>query len=177
MSSTLTGDAADQGKAKVGLRLPHRLALGYRLYARYLADRVFALRADEPVPAHTRADGVDFVEALQLCSARAGCLVDLAGADAAAQVELARKLSERAQALTGGQPLRPWVRAVRSDAGWLWPNGDRVADALWTDGVPPEIGRCARFDAGGRLTATTCVGSGSTVCVFGDARAVACEVN
>ncbi|MCA9537882.1 MAG: hypothetical protein KC620_03275 [Myxococcales bacterium] len=122
-------------------------------------------------------DGVDFVEALQVCSARAGCLVDLAGADAAAQVELARKLSERAQALTGGQPLRPWVRAVRSDAGWLWPNGDRVADALWTDGVPPEIGRCARFDAGGRLTATTCVGSGSTVCVFGDARAAACEVN
>lgn len=37
------------------------LALGYRFYSRYLAERVFALRDDEPVPAVTRADGVDFV--------------------------------------------------------------------------------------------------------------------
>lgn len=36
-------------------------ALGYRFYSRFLAERVFALRADEPVPAQTRADGIDFV--------------------------------------------------------------------------------------------------------------------
>jgi len=35
--------------------------LGYRFYSRYLARAVFALRADEPVPARTRADGVDYV--------------------------------------------------------------------------------------------------------------------
>ncbi|MDP6956783.1 MAG: carbon starvation CstA family protein, partial [Planctomycetota bacterium] len=37
------------------------LALGYRLYSRYLARRVFDLRVDEPVPAVEREDGVDFV--------------------------------------------------------------------------------------------------------------------
>lgn len=36
-------------------------ALGYRFYARYLARRVLALRADEPVPARELEDGVDFV--------------------------------------------------------------------------------------------------------------------
>ncbi len=36
-------------------------ALGYRFYARFLADRVFELRADEPMPSVTHADGVDFV--------------------------------------------------------------------------------------------------------------------
>jgi carbon starvation protein len=36
-------------------------ALGYRFYARFLADRVFALRADEPVPSRELEDGVDFV--------------------------------------------------------------------------------------------------------------------
>lgn len=36
-------------------------ALGYRYYARYLARRVFDLKADEPVPAVTNEDGVDFV--------------------------------------------------------------------------------------------------------------------
>ncbi len=35
--------------------------LGYRFYARHLADKVFGLRADEPVPARTMADGVDYV--------------------------------------------------------------------------------------------------------------------
>lgn len=36
-------------------------ALGYRYYSRYLAQRVFELRADEPVPAVDKADGVDYV--------------------------------------------------------------------------------------------------------------------
>ncbi len=35
--------------------------LGYRFYSRFLADRVFGLQADEPVPAHAKADGVDYV--------------------------------------------------------------------------------------------------------------------
>lgn len=35
--------------------------LGYRYYSRFLADRVFQIRADEPVPAHEHEDGVDFV--------------------------------------------------------------------------------------------------------------------
>lgn len=37
------------------------LALGYRFYSRFLAERVFRLDPDEPVPAVTREDGVDFV--------------------------------------------------------------------------------------------------------------------
>lgn len=37
------------------------LALGYRFYSRYLAERVFRLRADEPVPAAEQEDGIDFV--------------------------------------------------------------------------------------------------------------------
>jgi carbon starvation protein len=37
------------------------LALGYRFYSRYLAHRVFGLRADEAVPAVEKEDGVDFV--------------------------------------------------------------------------------------------------------------------
>ena len=36
-------------------------ALGYVVYSRFLARRVFALRADHPTPAHTREDGVDYV--------------------------------------------------------------------------------------------------------------------
>jgi carbon starvation protein len=36
-------------------------ALGYRFYSRFLADRVFALSANEPVPARDLEDGVDFV--------------------------------------------------------------------------------------------------------------------
>ncbi len=36
-------------------------ALGYRFYARFLSDRVFQLRADEPVPARELEDGVDYV--------------------------------------------------------------------------------------------------------------------
>ena len=35
--------------------------LGYRFYGRFLAERVFSLRADEPVPARELEDGVDFV--------------------------------------------------------------------------------------------------------------------
>lgn len=35
--------------------------LGYRFYSRFLADRVFQIRADEPVPAREHEDGVDFV--------------------------------------------------------------------------------------------------------------------
>lgn len=35
--------------------------LGYRFYSRYLARKVFDLRDDEPVPAVTQADGVDYV--------------------------------------------------------------------------------------------------------------------
>lgn len=35
--------------------------LGYVLYARFLARRVFALRDDWPTPAHTLEDGVDYV--------------------------------------------------------------------------------------------------------------------
>ncbi len=37
------------------------LALGYRFYSRYLADSLFRLRADEPVPSVDQEDGVDFV--------------------------------------------------------------------------------------------------------------------
>lgn len=36
-------------------------ALGYRYYSRFLAERVFALRADEPVPSRELADGIDYV--------------------------------------------------------------------------------------------------------------------
>jgi len=36
-------------------------ALGYRFYASFLAQRIFALREDEPVPARELEDGVDFV--------------------------------------------------------------------------------------------------------------------
>jgi carbon starvation protein len=36
-------------------------ALGYRFYSRFLAERVFALRDDEPVPSRELEDGVDFV--------------------------------------------------------------------------------------------------------------------
>lgn len=35
--------------------------LGYRFYSRFLARTVFELRDDEPTPAHTQADGVDYV--------------------------------------------------------------------------------------------------------------------
>ncbi len=35
--------------------------LGYRLYSRYIAERVFVLREDEPVPARVLEDGVDYV--------------------------------------------------------------------------------------------------------------------
>ena len=35
--------------------------LGYRFYSRFLAERIFELRADEPVPAHELEDGVDYV--------------------------------------------------------------------------------------------------------------------
>jgi len=37
------------------------LALGYRFYSRWLADKLFRLRDDEPVPAVANEDGVDFV--------------------------------------------------------------------------------------------------------------------
>ncbi|HKX45864.1 MAG TPA: carbon starvation protein A [Planctomycetota bacterium] len=37
------------------------LCVGYRWYSRFLADRLFALRADERMPADEHADGVDFV--------------------------------------------------------------------------------------------------------------------
>jgi len=36
-------------------------ALGYRFYSRFLAERVFALRDDEPVPSRLLEDGVDYV--------------------------------------------------------------------------------------------------------------------
>jgi carbon starvation protein len=36
-------------------------ALGYRFYSRYLAQRVFGLRSDEPVPSRELEDGVDYV--------------------------------------------------------------------------------------------------------------------
>lgn len=35
--------------------------LGYRFYSKFLAEKIFQLRADEPVPAHQHADGIDFV--------------------------------------------------------------------------------------------------------------------
>jgi len=37
------------------------LSLGYRYYSRFLAERVFRLEADEPVPAVEKEDGVDYV--------------------------------------------------------------------------------------------------------------------
>ena len=36
-------------------------AIGYRFYSRFLARKIFALSADEPVPARELEDGVDFV--------------------------------------------------------------------------------------------------------------------
>ncbi len=36
-------------------------AIGYRFYSRFLADRVFGLRRDEPVPSRQYSDGVDYV--------------------------------------------------------------------------------------------------------------------
>jgi carbon starvation protein len=36
-------------------------ALGYRYYSRFLSERVFRLRADEPVPARELEDGIDYV--------------------------------------------------------------------------------------------------------------------
>jgi carbon starvation protein len=36
-------------------------AIGYRFYSRFLADRVFGLRRDEPVPSRQLNDGVDYV--------------------------------------------------------------------------------------------------------------------
>ena len=35
--------------------------VGYVFYSRYLATKVFALRADHPTPAHTMEDGIDYV--------------------------------------------------------------------------------------------------------------------
>ena len=37
------------------------LALGYRFYSRWLAEHLFRLRADEPIPSRQHEDGVDFV--------------------------------------------------------------------------------------------------------------------
>lgn len=37
------------------------LGAGYRFYSRFLAQRVFGVRDDEPVPSESLADGVDFV--------------------------------------------------------------------------------------------------------------------
>ncbi len=37
------------------------LALGYRFYSKFLAEKLFALRDDEPMPAREHEDGVDFV--------------------------------------------------------------------------------------------------------------------
>jgi carbon starvation protein len=36
-------------------------SLGYRFYSRFLADRIFALSPDEPVPSRELTDGVDYV--------------------------------------------------------------------------------------------------------------------
>ncbi len=36
-------------------------ALGYRFYSKYLAEHVFQLRAEEPVPSHELRDGIDYV--------------------------------------------------------------------------------------------------------------------
>ncbi len=36
-------------------------AIGYRFYSRFLANRVFGLRRDEPVPSRQYSDGVDYV--------------------------------------------------------------------------------------------------------------------
>ena len=36
-------------------------ALGYRYYSRFLAEKLFVLRSDEPVPSVELEDGVDFV--------------------------------------------------------------------------------------------------------------------
>ena len=35
--------------------------VGYVFYSRFLATKVFALRADHPTPAHTMEDGIDYV--------------------------------------------------------------------------------------------------------------------
>ncbi len=37
------------------------LALGYRLYSKHLATRIFGVQADEPMPSVVHEDGVDFV--------------------------------------------------------------------------------------------------------------------
>ncbi|MEE8558762.1 MAG: carbon starvation CstA family protein, partial [Myxococcota bacterium] len=36
-------------------------ALGYRFYSKFLSERVFGLRPDEPVPAKELRDGIDYV--------------------------------------------------------------------------------------------------------------------
>ena len=36
-------------------------AVGYRFYSRFLADVIFQLREDEPVPSREFEDGVDYV--------------------------------------------------------------------------------------------------------------------
>ena len=36
-------------------------AFGYLVYSRYIATKIFELRADHPTPAHTMEDGVDYV--------------------------------------------------------------------------------------------------------------------
>ena len=36
-------------------------AIGYRLYSKFLSNRLFELRHDVQTPAHTKSDGVDFV--------------------------------------------------------------------------------------------------------------------
>lgn len=45
----------------VGLFCLIAYALGYRLYARYLAQRVFRLDDENPTPAHTMRDDIDYV--------------------------------------------------------------------------------------------------------------------
>jgi carbon starvation protein len=36
-------------------------AVGYRIYGRFLSEKIFQLRADEPVPSREHTDGVDYV--------------------------------------------------------------------------------------------------------------------
>jgi carbon starvation protein len=47
--------------ALVALIVIATFSLGYRFYSRFLADRIFALSPDEPVPSRELMDGVDYV--------------------------------------------------------------------------------------------------------------------
>jgi len=53
--------AAPMDAALAALAAFFAYAIGYRIYSRHLAGRVFSLDAGRPTPAHTQRDGVDYL--------------------------------------------------------------------------------------------------------------------